>query len=258
MFEIFGIPSTALFGQLLIGLINGSFYALLSLGLAVIFGMLNIINFSARRPVHDGRVRRLSAAAIFRHRLLAGADRGAGAGRHHRHHRRAAVPAMALQARPPLRPAADLRARADHRGRVPQLFRLGRPALHRAGIAAGRPQSRLHVPAQLSRLGDRGLADGLPRHLVRDRAHAARRLPARRDREPDAGARLRHQRAAHDHADLRLRRRARRLRRRDGGADLQRVAADGLRTDHRRVRGGGDRRHGVDPRRHRHRLRRSA
>jgi branched-chain amino acid transport system permease protein len=46
MFEIFGIPSAALFGQLLIGLINGSFYALLSLGLAVIFGMLNIINFS--------------------------------------------------------------------------------------------------------------------------------------------------------------------------------------------------------------------
>jgi len=46
MFEIFGIPSTALFGQLPIGLINGSFYALLSLGLAVIFGMLNIINFS--------------------------------------------------------------------------------------------------------------------------------------------------------------------------------------------------------------------
>lgn len=46
MFEIFGIPSQALFGQLLIGLINGSFYAVLSLGLAVIFGMLNIINFS--------------------------------------------------------------------------------------------------------------------------------------------------------------------------------------------------------------------
>src|SRR5215475_11101142 len=41
MTSIFGIPSQALFGQLLIGLINGSFYALLSLGLAVIFGMLN-------------------------------------------------------------------------------------------------------------------------------------------------------------------------------------------------------------------------
>jgi branched-chain amino acid transport system permease protein len=46
MTEIFGIPSQAFMGQLLIGLINGSFYALLSLGLAVIFGLLNIINFT--------------------------------------------------------------------------------------------------------------------------------------------------------------------------------------------------------------------
>ena len=44
--EIFGIPIQAMMGQLLIGLINGSFYALLSLGLAVIFGLLNIINFT--------------------------------------------------------------------------------------------------------------------------------------------------------------------------------------------------------------------
>ena len=46
MSELFGVPTQALFGQLLIGLINGSFYALLSLGLAVIFGLLNIINFA--------------------------------------------------------------------------------------------------------------------------------------------------------------------------------------------------------------------
>lgn len=46
MFEFLGISPQALFGQLLLGLINGSFYALLSLGLAVIFGMLNIINFA--------------------------------------------------------------------------------------------------------------------------------------------------------------------------------------------------------------------
>src|ERR1700710_1588341 len=46
MTTIFGIPSAALFGQLLLGLINGSFYAILSLGLAVIFGLLNIINFT--------------------------------------------------------------------------------------------------------------------------------------------------------------------------------------------------------------------
>jgi len=46
MTELFGVPTQALFGQLLIGLINGAFYAMLSLGLAVIFGLLNIINFT--------------------------------------------------------------------------------------------------------------------------------------------------------------------------------------------------------------------
>jgi len=46
MFEIFGISSNLLFSQLLLGLINGAFYAMLSLGLAVIFGMLNVINFT--------------------------------------------------------------------------------------------------------------------------------------------------------------------------------------------------------------------
>ncbi len=46
MVELFGIPMQALFGQLLLGLINGSFYAILSLGLAIIFGLLNIINFT--------------------------------------------------------------------------------------------------------------------------------------------------------------------------------------------------------------------
>ncbi len=46
MFSIFGYPAPLLFGQLLLGLINGAFYALLSLGLAIIFGMLNIVNFA--------------------------------------------------------------------------------------------------------------------------------------------------------------------------------------------------------------------
>jgi branched-chain amino acid transport system permease protein len=46
MIEIFGVPLQGLFGQLLVGLINGSFYAVLSLGLAIIFGLLNIINFT--------------------------------------------------------------------------------------------------------------------------------------------------------------------------------------------------------------------
>ena len=46
MTDFFGIPLPALLGQLLLGLVTGSFYAMLSLGLAVIFGMLNIINFA--------------------------------------------------------------------------------------------------------------------------------------------------------------------------------------------------------------------
>ncbi|MBW0169041.1 MAG: branched-chain amino acid ABC transporter permease [Hydrogenophaga sp.] len=44
--DFFGIPLSALLGQLLLGLVNGSFYAILSLGLAVIFGLLNVINFA--------------------------------------------------------------------------------------------------------------------------------------------------------------------------------------------------------------------
>jgi branched-chain amino acid transport system permease protein len=46
VFELLGIPPQALFGQLLLGLINGAFYAVLSMGLALIFGLLNIINFA--------------------------------------------------------------------------------------------------------------------------------------------------------------------------------------------------------------------
>ncbi|RYG10314.1 MAG: branched-chain amino acid ABC transporter permease, partial [Burkholderiales bacterium] len=44
--EIFGIPHQAFLGQLMLGLVNGAFYAMLSLGLAVIFGLLDIVNFA--------------------------------------------------------------------------------------------------------------------------------------------------------------------------------------------------------------------
>jgi branched-chain amino acid transport system permease protein len=44
--DIFGIPAAAFLGQLLLGLVNGAFYAMLSLGLAVIFGLLGVINFA--------------------------------------------------------------------------------------------------------------------------------------------------------------------------------------------------------------------
>src|SRR5690606_13913272 len=44
--SFFGVPSQALFAQLLVGVVNGAFYALLSMGLAIIFGMLHIVNFA--------------------------------------------------------------------------------------------------------------------------------------------------------------------------------------------------------------------
>jgi branched-chain amino acid transport system permease protein len=44
--NVFGVPLPALLGQLMLGLVNGCFYAMLSLGLAIIFGMLDIINFA--------------------------------------------------------------------------------------------------------------------------------------------------------------------------------------------------------------------
>ncbi|MEO6361781.1 MAG: branched-chain amino acid ABC transporter permease, partial [Caldimonas sp.] len=46
MTEIFGYPLPVILGQLMLGLVNGSFYALLSLGLAVIFGLLGVVNFA--------------------------------------------------------------------------------------------------------------------------------------------------------------------------------------------------------------------
>ena len=206
--EIFGVPTQALFGQLLIGLINGSFYALLSLGLAVIFGLLNIINFTHGAQYMMGAFVAYLLLNKLGHRLLVGAAARAD--------RRRRSPASSIE-----RLMLSRLYKLDHLYGLLLTFGLaliiqglfrneygssGQPypmpaAAHR------RAEPRLHVPAQLPRLGHRRLARGLPRHLVRDRAHQARLLPARRDREPAAGAGLRHQRAADDHADLRLRRR---------------------------------------------------
>ena len=94
MFEIFGIPSQALFGQLLIGLINGSFYALLSLGLAVIFGMLNVINFTHGAQYMMGAFAAYLLLQYLGLNYWAALDHRAAAGRRDRHRYRAAVPAI--------------------------------------------------------------------------------------------------------------------------------------------------------------------
>ncbi len=66
MFELFGVPSTALFGQLLLGLINGSFYAMLEPGAGGHLRPAERHQLRARRAVHDGRLRRLDAAEASR------------------------------------------------------------------------------------------------------------------------------------------------------------------------------------------------
>jgi hypothetical protein len=70
-------PDCRPFGQLLLGLVNGSFYALLSLGLAVIFGLLNIINFAHGALYMMGAFVAWMLLEQARHRLLVGAGAGA-------------------------------------------------------------------------------------------------------------------------------------------------------------------------------------
>ena len=142
--------------------------------------------FRPRRVLHDGGFRRLFSAAMGGPQLLVGADPLAAGGRRDRRDRRAAVLAAPRRLRSALQPAPDLRPGAYHSGAVPELFRRFGSALRDPQAAQRRLQSRLHVSARLSRLGDRRLGGRLPRHLARDREDQARRLFARGDRESDA------------------------------------------------------------------------
>ena len=119
MTEIFGIPTQALFGQLLIGLINGSFYALLSLGLAVIFGLLNIINFAHGAQYMMGAFCAWFLLNKLGLSVLVGARARAAHRRRDRHRDRAPDALAALQARSSVRVPAHVRPRARHPGAVP-------------------------------------------------------------------------------------------------------------------------------------------
>ena len=180
--NIFGhaISMPQLYGQLLIGLINGSFYALLSLGLAVIFGMLTIVNFA------HGAFYMMGAFAAYFLLQYAGfnywwalilSPLAIGA-------IGALVERLFLKRLAGFDPLygllADLRPGAHHSGAVPELFRRLRPALRDPQAAQRRLQSRLHVPARLSRLGDPRLGGRMPGDLAHHREDQARRLFARR------------------------------------------------------------------------------
>ena len=119
MVMIFGKPLPLLFGQLLLGIINGSFYAMLSMGLAIIFGLLKIINFAHGAMFMVGAFVTWGLFTYLEHRLLGGAHLRPG-------DRRAASVSVSnaclhpahLQARYPIRPSADLRHRSGAAGPV--------------------------------------------------------------------------------------------------------------------------------------------
>jgi branched-chain amino acid transport system permease protein len=83
--EIFGVPLQAMMSQLLLGLVNGSFYAMLSLGLAVIFGLLNVINFSHGALYMMGAFLAWIGVTIFGLNYWDDAGAGAAGGRPVRH-----------------------------------------------------------------------------------------------------------------------------------------------------------------------------
>ena len=89
--EIFGIPLPAMLSQLLLGLVNGSFYAMLSLGLAVIFGLLNVINFAHGALYMMGAMFAWMGLTYFGLNYWVMLVAGAAARRHLRHHHRATL-----------------------------------------------------------------------------------------------------------------------------------------------------------------------
>src|SRR4029077_13574767 len=109
---------------------------------------------------------RVVSVEYARPRLLAGISAGAADRRRGGDRYRAPLSAPHLPPRPPLRTAADLWFGANHRGGFPPAIRVLGPALRDPARAAGRPQSRLYVSAELPRLGDHRLARGVPCHLV--------------------------------------------------------------------------------------------
>src|SRR5438309_1523327 len=213
----------------------------------------------ARLAVHDRRLPRGRRYAVDRQLP---ARRAARLRRHPdgRHGRRGGGAAHSLRARPPrpgarhLRPDPVLqRAGGDHLG--------PRGALYVAAILAAGPHRPVHRIA-LSGLSGRGHCcrpPGSNSSLVRGNAHPPGHADPRGGFEPHHGRRPRGEHPPALHRGVRLRRRARRPRRPDGGTDLRRAARHGRADPDPGIRGHRHRRHRLDPRRagrrdhHRHR-----
>ena len=102
MTEVFGVPVAVILGQLMLGLVNGSFYALLSLGLAVIFGLLGVVNFAHGAFYALGAFAALLGLQRLGRQLLGGAGARAAGGRAARDPRRAAAAAPPVRGSSPL------------------------------------------------------------------------------------------------------------------------------------------------------------
>src|SRR5712691_4450960 len=245
MFEVFGISSQALFGQLLIGLINGSFYAVLSLGLAVIFGMLNIINFT-----HGAQYMLGAFTAFF---LLQYAGLGYWG---------AIIIAPLIVGVTGIiveRLFLQWLYKLDHLYGLLLTFGLalifegtfrnffgssGLPYSVPPELQGGQNLGFMFLPNYRAWVVVFSLAVCLTTWFVIERTKLGSYLRAAT--ENPTLVRAFGINVPRMIAHLRLRRRARRARGRDGGADLQCEPADGRQPHHRCVRGGGDWRHGLD------------
>src|SRR6202795_4071880 len=171
----------------MLGLVNGSFYALLSLGLAVIFGLLGVVNFA-----HGAFYMLGALAAYFGLRVLGITYGGAlllrpvGVGLWGSH--AAPVATASVSSRTRVWTVVDVWNCADRRGHHAQPVRCLRQVLSGAGAPAGRLQPRFHDVAHLSRVGGAGVGDGVRPDLVPDRAHSPGREAASGDRERATGA----------------------------------------------------------------------
>ncbi len=228
MTMIFGVPMAVFMGQLTLGLVNGAFYALLSLGLAVIFGLLKIVNFA-----HGAQYMLGAFAALLGFRYL-GINYWLAL---------ILVPLVVggfgmLMERFLLRRIAHL----DHlygllltfglalifEGTLINFFGVSGARYATPRDSAGRPEPGLHVPADLPRMGIGSGACYVSFHLVHDRAYPFGRLPAGGYRKLPAHAGVWRERTAADYVDLRVRGWACRLCRRAGGTAVPGVAHHGI------------------------------
>jgi hypothetical protein len=247
---MFDISMQALAAQLLVGLINGCFYAMLSMGLAIIFGLLNIINFAhgaqfmvaaflawigfTQLPLLLGPTFQINfwAALVLAPVIVGGLgvllEKTLLKRLYHLDHLYGLLLTFGV--------ALVLEGAFRHFYGISGVS-YDPPPLLQGGVDLG-----LHVPAGLPRLRGRRFHPDLPGDLVPLREDQARCAAARRHREPQAAAGLRREHPADDHAHLRLRRRAGRAGRRDGHAHHAGQSADGRQPAQHRLRGGGDRR----------------